>query len=223
MRKRIKKKNIIAFITLIIAMLLISGCTLKKSGNSEDNTGAHEDKPSILEDLDIPIISPKNRETVAKLTETGKLGIVNGVHLSAGPTYFNDTFAQIGFEIGSLNDGDFSYVTCHYQPDQDALLYLYQKPSMNTKAESIQEKGFYGYQINAVYAENKPPVSWGGLTWGATEEDVIRAYGRPTKIYYGDYYKCLAYKYIENVRMVFHVYYDAAPSPGLQAVEMDVY
>lgn len=146
------------------------------------------------------------------------LGTINGKVLTAGP---NDTalFTEAGFEYDLNDDGKYSFCTLKYAEDDMIDLYLSTADFSDTTIAEMEEKGFYGYQISTYGAEKLPNMTWGGLTFGASCEDVLGVYGEPSYKYDSDDFHSFSYDISENVELVFDIY----DEDGITSVELNVY
>ena len=62
-------------------------------------------------------------------------------------------------------------------------------------------------------------MTWGGITFGATADDVISVYGQPDYTYSGDMFTTYEYDIDSDTEITFYVY----PDRGVQHVEVAVY
>ena len=79
-----------------------------------------------------------------------------------------------------------------------------------------------GYSIDVSSAENKPEMTWNGLTWGASAEDIVKAYGEPDDKYEGSVYDLYEYTTLPDIDSVikFYVYHSDSHDTGLQQVDV---
>ncbi len=87
------------------------------------------------------------------------------------------TFREDGWDIAG-NDEEFEFMPMYNDYYPDTYLYLYDENNSG-KTEGIDRK-VVGYDVDVSYASPDsivPQFSWRGLTFGATPEEIIEAYG----------------------------------------------
>lgn len=151
-------------------------------------------------------------------------GAYNGVAFKTGVGDWNTTFGADGWEFETDSEGDFSFVIAHNAKYKGAELYLYGKDYVTDVAKEssiadVKTNGFYGYNIDASYSEGKPPMTWRGLTFGASGEDILAVYGAPRYSFTGELYTTYEYSITDDVEIVFYAYADG----GLQSVNCYVW
>lgn len=134
-----------------------------------DDTDNTDDKE---EDSDVELIVSDGSDTY---------GAYNGVSLIAGANNWNETFGADGWEFDD-EDGQYSFLWCINEQYDGADLYVYNKEGDGTTRDDILNDGFYGYDIDVSCSREKPDMTFRGLTWGASEDDIRMIYGEP------DYY-----------------------------------
>ncbi len=111
-------------------------------------------------------------------------GSIGGVNLKAGEKNdFAKTFGVAGFRLSKANDGKYGWADLLYDDYEDVNAKLYAEyilQSYDDVNKEIEENGFFGYEINVSASEVKPEMTFGGLTWGASLEDVVGVYGNPS-------------------------------------------
>lgn len=150
------------------------------------------------------------------------LGSINGKIITAGP---NDCslFTDAGFAFDYSEDGEYVFSVLNYDDSYVTTVYLMNRNCTECTVDELLENGFYGYEISAYGAESVPHMTWGGLTFGATLEDVIEVYGEPDDIYEDDSLVNLIYQISENVWLYFWIYDEECDWPGIRDVELYVY
>lgn len=110
-------------------------------------------------------------------------GSIDGVNLKGGEKNdFAKTFGAAGFRLSKANDGKYGMANVLYDDYEDVEAKLYAESILQSYDDinkEIKENGFYGYSINVSASEVKPEMTFGGLTWGASLEDVVGVYGNP--------------------------------------------
>lgn len=172
---------------------------------------------------DIPVepqapVEPESTPTVNVQTGSDLYGSYKGVSLTTGPNNWASTFGADGWVFDN-EDGEYSFMSCVNSKYGDATLYVYNKASSDTTKADITDYGFYGYDMDVSWADTKPAMTFNGITWGASSDDVLSAYGTPDYTYEGSMYHSYEYELSNNITMSFNVYFDA----GLQEVSLDVY
>lgn len=150
------------------------------------------------------------------------LGAINGKVLTAGP---NDSalFTDAGFEFDLDGDGEYPFAVLEYPKNDMVSLYLTKDDYENVTVEEIKADGFNGYEIS-VFGEGKlPKMTWGGLTFGASYEDIVSVYGEPDYKYEGDDYISAEYHITDEVSIEFSINTENTDYPGIYSVEVRVY
>lgn len=198
--------------------------------NVDIDWGSGEDDPVPGGDIDGPGTSaddvPSHTEESRPATTPGKntnvavsdrLGSLNGVTITTQGDVFETTFGADGWEW----DGEegYSFVVCENSKYEDAELYLYNETRTDTTWNDISTYGSYGYSIDCSFSDSHPAMTWGGITFGATADDVISVYGQPDYTYSGDMFTTYEYDIDSDTEITFYVY----PDRGVQHVEVAVY
>ena len=197
----IKKRKIQGLILLCIFCLL-TGCSAPFSNKTIKKKRKHIETT----DLESQIIDVYDM-----------WGSINGIALTAKGNNFEETLGKDGFRLERLHNVHGLAITNEKYPDIKMCVY---GDSVNTISTSdIREDGFSGYHIDG-QTNNKPKMTWNGLTWGASLEDVKNAYGTPNNVYQGNDFVELAYYYGNHRKLSFYVYDKETKYSGLQDVEM---
>lgn len=201
-----------------------SGLGLGNLGGSDD-LGTEDPGFGSTEDPGIEEPGTESPGTETPTSGDDKFGAIDGIPLTADQNIFDETFGAAGFEIDEADDGQYSFSSCKNPEYEDLTLYVYQKDasSTNSTKEKIMSEGFYGYDIDAEFAKARPNMTWNGITWGATTEEVEAAYGTPDDTYVGDMYTSYKYNFGDNVELSFDIYYEGQKAPGLQHVTLSVF
>ena len=183
-------------------------------------------KEPAIEDPAISPVAEPTQPTVSVPMQAGAdvLGSINGVALTNGCGNWDATFGAGGWQLDADSDGKYIFVTASNAKYPDADLYVYSKKNVedfmvNSTIVDIKDTGFYGYSIDAAYSSNKPNMTWNGLTFGASAEDIAAAYGTPAFTYEGTLYNSYQYDISENIELTFNVFGES----GLQEVECSIY
>lgn len=182
-------------------------------GDIDDPGTSADDVPSHTEESR-PATTPGKNTNVAV---SDKLGSLNGVAITTQGDVFETTFGADGWEW----DGEegYSFVVCENSKYEDAELYLYNETRTDTTWDDISTYGSYGYSIDCSFSDSHPAMTWGGITFGATADDVISVYGQPDYTYSGDIFTTYEYDIDSDTEITFYVY----PDRGVQHVEVAVY
>ena len=159
---------------------------------------------------------------------THPFGSINGVELTDQVNDFNSTFGADGFTFHIDSTGKYNTQgILENEKYPDLTAFITSKSEDNGTNESFQKDGFYGYSVAGEgRAEKKPDMEWGGLTWGASEDDIKAVYGEPTYRFDSDMYDVLEYRCSDTTTLRFDVYHEGAEFvsyAGLQDVELLVY
>lgn len=145
------------------------------------------------------------------------LGSYNGTPLSAlGDKW--DVFENDGWRLNN-DDGAFIFVTAENPKYEGVDLYIYNESRADATAEDILKDGCFSYDINCALGKALPPMTFNGVTFGASVDDVIAAYGEAYELYEGTLYNAYTYDMGGDTSMTFFVY----PDKGLQEVRVDYY
>ena len=240
------KKRLLVLGLVSVMMLSIVACGKKETNEdttSESNVISQENKteePTTesmeSSEFEIPPLEPpeldepeeKEQVVVSKdvpaVTEgTDDVGAINGIGIDAiNGSIYGSSFGVAGFEFDREADVYEQYsVALKYKDDDNVMAHVFGLDKSKTYSpEMIEVEGYYGYEIDVAKANKKPVMSFKGLTWGATVDEIKAAYGEPTEYTYekGDVVKYLTYK-DGDIILQFKVY-DATAyfDGGLQAV-----
>ena len=203
-----KRKLALVLSATMIMTSALTGCT-KNSGN--DSSSSSSSKGGQY----------KSAETYTKEDHdnAGKdvLGSLDGKALTFDSKW-DDTFGKDGFEFDSDEEG---YIISASSDDYENVCLWFYSLDWH-KAEDIKNNGMDGYSIDVSSAENKPEMTWNGLTWGASAEDIVKAYGEPDDKYEGSVYDLYEYTTLPDIDSVikFYVYHSDSHDTGLQQVDV---
>lgn len=144
-------------------------------------------------------------------------GSYEGTALTFAGNSWAETFGADGWEFANEDD-EYTFMTAKNPKYQYADLYVYNYDRSDVSRSDILENGFYGYSIRCSTGSKLPDMSWGGLTFGASDDDILSVYGEPNYVYEGSYNE-YEYKISNNVAIRFGV----DPYNGLQSVEVAYY
>lgn len=136
-------------------------------------------------------------------------GSYNGVNFTLQKDSWANTFGADGWKFDYDSDGEYSFVKAYNDKYDGADLYLYGEEFGDLYAAEIESNGIYGYSIDTDYMESStyPNMTWNGITFGATIEDIKEVYGEyesefeSTSLGYTTY----DYEIGENVEIEFKV------------------
>ena len=181
------------------------------AGDADDADDESDDDDDYIVNDDVDRSDFKAKEDV--------LGSIDGKTLSVDSKW-DDTFGKAGFEFDSDEEG---YIISASSDDYENVCLWFYSLDWH-KAEDIKNNGMDGYSIDVSSAENKPEMTWNGLTWGASAEDIVKAYGEPDDKYEGSLYDSYTYEYgdprIDYSVIIFEVYHSDSQDTGLQAVSV---
>lgn len=152
-------------------------------------------------------------------TDGDQLGSLNGQAFTLNGDPWT-MFANDGWVLSLDNDGEYTFAEASNGSYPDALLYVNDEDMEDVYAEDIRTYGIYGYTVDFLWCESakRPAMTWNGITFGATVEDVKAAYGEPDYEYEGSMYVSYTYK-VGEAEIDFYV----TPDNGLQKVAVNVY
>lgn len=145
------------------------------------------------------------------------LGSYDGTPLSCLGDDWN-IFKNDGWELDE-NDGAFIFVTAENSKYEGVDFYVYNKNRADAVAEDILKDGCFGYDVNVSFGKTMPPMTWNGITFGASVNDVTAAYGESYELYQGTLCDSYTYDMGGETTITFYVY----PDKGLQEVRVDYY
>ena len=184
------------------------------AGDADDADDESDDDDDYIVNDDVDRSDFKAKEDV--------LGSIDGKTLSVDSKW-DDTFGKAGFEF----DSDEEEYTISASSDDYESVYLHiyglDWDEEIVKVEDIKKDGMGGYSIDVSWAEDKPEMTWNGLTWGASAEDIVKAYGEPDYKYEGSMYDTYEYSTLPDIdsTIEFYVYHDDEYDSGLQQVDVD--
>lgn len=189
-------------------------------GGDNDVSATVPDEPLVPDAPSIPStpgLSESENSPSVTVAGSDVLGAYKGTPITSSANSWS-MFESDGWVFDN-EDGEYSFMSCVNDKYEDASLYVYNKDADDTTRSDITDYGFYGYDIDVSWSDNKPDMTFNGLTWGASDSDVTSAYGTPDYTYTGSMYTSYEYEISKNVDMTFYVYFDE----GLQKVSLDVY
>lgn len=173
---------------------LYDGSDSDLSYNDDDNTGSISDADITTnpvetqegpETQEVPVQNPgpDRQETPAATTETGNLGYFGKTKFVGGMPISELTSA--GWVFDDTFDGIF--LPAENSRYEDAELYAYGKKNPIHMSD-LEQDGVWGYSISVEYIDGNdfPEYSIGGLTWGATSDDIKAVFGEPEDDYMSD-------------------------------------
>ncbi len=189
-----------------------------------------EDEPIVNEEPeDIDYGGPASEDegeeldpgfSVTPIVSGDTKGSYGGIALSGLGDSWDQTFGADGWEFDA-NDGEYSFMTAENSKYKGAELYVYNSSRNATTKADITERGVYGYSIDCAWLEggNYPVMTWGGITFGATADEVQSTYGSPDYSYESSMYTTYEYDVADDFELTFYVY----PDGGLKRVELAYY
>ena len=151
-------------------------------------------------------------------------GSIDGVGFDLNGTDFEATFGGHGWTLNESDSGVYMFISAENPAYSGMDLYLYPAEysdvdSGKAAVDDIQSEGFIGYHVSVKYADAVPDMTWCGLTFGASVDDVIAAYGEPSTSDSIGTYELMRYFITDDIALEFYVYADE----GLQAVDLTAY
>lgn len=155
--------------------------------NMSQNTDASDD-PGMQSDIQIEDSNVSDNTDTSQTTQQPAAstrpdepyGTYNGTVFSQGLDV--NTFLSDGW---TCDDGDTGIFVAFENPKFDGVdLYLYSNKS-EIGLDDLKANGVYGYSMDATFARSAsvPNMSFAGLTWGASRDDVVAKYGTPANEY----------------------------------------
>ena len=168
------------------------------------------------EPVEVRVFKWKSDWSDMEYPELGTLG-------EYGHTDYSDmnlnTFLDDGWSIAG-NEEEFDFLPMYNEFYPDTFLYLYDENSAG-KAEGLEKK-VVGYDIDISYASEDsdiPQMNWKGVTWGASPEKLIKAYGDEGIREESDEYTYLTYSYdVADIEFSFYTGEDESLRKGLYEV-----
>lgn len=196
-------------------------------GNQDESFGGYDDDDAFsypeASKPEIGVTTPEEMHgrtdiddpglTTQGFPATAELGAYKGIGLTAFGDSWDETFGADGWSFAN-DDGEYSFMSAENPKYKDAILYVYNFSRENTTHAEIMDNGFYGYSIDCAFSSTYPDMTWNGLTFGASAEDIFGCYGNPDDSYTGNMYTMYQYDIGNNIEMEFYVY----PDKGLQRV-----
>ena len=150
----------------------------------------------------------------------GTIGVYNGTNLGIGVDY--SVFTKDGWKTDD-SEG-MSFIFCENEKYPGVDLYLYDF-GWTGEESNLKKTGIWGYRLDASLAQDAkklPPLKCKGLTWGASAEDVIAAYGEANMVSETDEYSTYSYDY-GDCQLTFTIYGKDYAVQGLATIELMYY
>lgn len=112
------------------------------------------------------------------------LGCYNGTNLVPGA--FTIELFEDEFYWDESDVGQYSFLPMTSRNNDYVDLYLNDFQDTGELPGLFEAVYSYDFNIVSVYDESLPNVTFNGLTWGASKDDIIAAYGEPTYSYSDD-------------------------------------
>lgn len=238
-----QKKYSAMLLAFAMSVSLISGCTSQKQDDPEkiapeiqNEVIAPTDSNDPLQDIDkdIPEVNvPEENEQLSDgrdisefarsavlMVDGDEFGSLNGTAILADKNDWDASFGADGWEFQSGTDEEYFFAAAENPKYEKAQIYAYGQETLDSTlakstAESIKNNGFYGYSVRMADCENKPAMTWCGLTFGASAEEILETYGEPEYVYDGTLYSTYQFRIHDNATVSFNVYTDG----GMQDVD----
>lgn len=152
------------------------------------------------------------------VTANDILGSYNGIALTAMGDSWDKIFGADGWEFAN-DDGEYGFMSAENPKYEDAELYVFNYNRKDTTRSDILDKGIYGYEIDCTWASKYPAMTWNGITFGASANDIIAVYGNPGYTYEGSSFTTYEYDVTDDIEISFYV----SPEKGLQRVSVDFF
>lgn len=157
--------------------------------------------------------------------ETDYYGALDGhiLDLRNGESW-DDTFALYGYNFSEYETSGYE-VNAYQENNYFITLAVHgYYPDKKYSSIKVSDYGYFGYTIDcsAYQIVYKPPMTWNGLSWGASKDSVISIYGEPNEIDERDYWTKLTYISLENHMSISFWIYDGSGGykSGLQKVKV---
>ncbi len=150
-------------------------------------------------------------------------GAYNGHSISIGSNDWS-IFSNDGWKFDN-EDGAYIFMSAINDKFENAEMYVYDATWDNGITSSdIINHGFYSYSINCMYMDKnqeRPNMTFNGITFGASLDELLSAYGEPDKIndmsYSTEYVYVVSQDSINNIELQFYIANDGS---GLQKIEI---
>lgn len=185
-------------------------------GDSDILTPATMD-PELPTETTQPVVEPSTQPVVSG---SDTFGSYNGTSFGIGTPL--STFKNDGWKIEWEDDDAGIFVSYINDKYDGASLYLYGNKDKITDSD-LAVSGVYGYSMDISYCEGGiyPSMTWSGLTWGASLDDIKAVYGESTYGYNSTSYDTLTYEATDGTELTFYVSKDNQWGPnGLSRVEV---
>lgn len=180
----------------------VSGLTSGSAMTTEATTEAKtENKSDTTETTESEFVHGGTGEKYPYDEEAA--GSINGIALTPGPEKFEDTFGKAGFTMDPEKDGEYTFVVCrHPEYGYKVSLYIFNRARKDAKIADIEENGFYGYMVSC-YSGEGPDFKWKDVTWGSKEDEILAAFGEPSRSSKGKGINMLTYEYDNHTSLEF--------------------
>lgn len=158
---------------------------------------------------------PEVKEPEAPITYEDQLGAYDGTPIPLNGGNW-DILGDYGWEF--TNDNGMAYQIVKNPDYEDVELHLFNRNRADATRDDIIVNGFYGYDVICAPGTSVP-MTWNGITFGASEDDIVAAYGNNHAQYEESDYTSYKYSIDEDTDLTFYVY----PDSGLQEVRLDYY
>lgn len=122
---------------------------------------------------------PEVKEPEAPITYEDQLGAYDGTPIPLNGGNW-DILGDYGWEF--TNDNGLAYQIVKNPDYEDVELHLFNRNRADATRDDIIVNGFYGYDVICA-PDTSVPMTWNGITFGASEDDIVGAYGRNYYLY----------------------------------------
>ena len=189
---------------------------------SETTISENETSTETIESTVRPSIEDR---PVFDVFETDYYGALDGhiLDLRNGESWAN-TFALYGYNFSEYETSGYEVNACQENNYFITLAVHGYYPDKKYSSVKVSDYGYFGYTIDcsAYQITYKPPMTWNGLSWGASKDSVISIYGEPNEIDERDYWTKLTYISLEDYMSISFWIYNGSGGhkSGLQKVKV---
>lgn len=134
--------------------------------------------PKVSEELNSGMVNGFSMETDLSSVPEGFAGTYQGTELDVITPW--SVFEADGWTFDESTDGKYSFVIAENEKYPAVTLRLYNRSRMDATSKEIVENGCYGYSISSVDSTSAyPDMSWEGVSFGASREEVEAVFGEP--------------------------------------------
>jgi len=193
--------------------------SINVGGESDADNAGNMFSGNTNQDIeDVPVAAPAVKQG------SDVLGSLNGTAFVNGCGNWDSTFGADGWVLDETTDGKYSFIVADNPKYEGADLCVTSSQAANTSLNNstiadLEANGFCGYDIDVSYATNKPNMTWNGLTFGASAEQIQAVYGAPDNIYEGSLYTSYDYDISDSTTLTFYVH----GADGLQEVQCMIF